>query len=79
VWWCRPVIPATAESINRRIIVQAHPGKKRDPISKVTTAKQAGSMTQALKYMSSKCKALSSNPSTASPKIIIKIKMFSFK
>jgi hypothetical protein len=35
-----PVIPDTVGSINRRIVVQARLGKKRDPNSKITRAKE---------------------------------------
>jgi hypothetical protein len=34
-------------SINRRIEIQAGPGKKQDPISKITNIKRAGGMGQA--------------------------------
>jgi hypothetical protein len=37
-----PVIPAIQKSTNRRIMVQAHPAIKQDPISKITNAKRAG-------------------------------------
>jgi hypothetical protein len=40
-------------------------GKKQDYISKTTRAKRAGGMPQAVEHLSSKCKALSSNPSPA--------------
>jgi hypothetical protein len=46
-------------------VVQASLGKKPDPISKITRTKRARSVTQAVKHLSSKCKALSSNHSTA--------------
>jgi hypothetical protein len=39
-----PEIPAMAESINRRIMVQAGLGKKQDPISKITGVKMAGGL-----------------------------------
>jgi hypothetical protein len=38
-----PVIPATAGSINRRIVVKASLGKKGDPISKITREKRVES------------------------------------
>jgi hypothetical protein len=38
----RPIIKATQGSTNRRIIVQAGPAIKQDPISKITTAKGLG-------------------------------------
>jgi hypothetical protein len=43
-------------------MVQASLGKKRDLISKITRGKRAGGMTQAVEYLPSKYKALSSNP-----------------
>jgi hypothetical protein len=49
-------------SINRRIMVQAGPGKTQDPISKITKAKMAGEVEAWLKP--SKNQALSSAPST---------------
>jgi hypothetical protein len=42
--WYTPVIPETAESTNRRIAVQASPGKKQDPISKIIRVKRVGSV-----------------------------------
>jgi hypothetical protein len=42
LWWCTSLNPAIAGSINRRTVVQAGLGKKRDPISKITRAKRAG-------------------------------------
>jgi hypothetical protein len=59
VWWCEPVIPATAGIRNRRIVVQTGPGKKRDPISKITRAKRAGGVTQGIESLASKQKMLS--------------------
>jgi hypothetical protein len=38
VWRHVPVISATAGNINRRIVVQVSPGKKQNPISKITKA-----------------------------------------
>jgi hypothetical protein len=38
--WCLSVIPVTVGSINRRIVVQPHPGKKQNPISKITRIKR---------------------------------------
>jgi hypothetical protein len=45
-----PVIPATVGSIKRRIAVQADPGKKWDPISKMARVKKrwAGGVAQVL-------------------------------
>jgi hypothetical protein len=53
---------------NRRISVQAGLGKKRDNISKITTAKGAGDATQVTEYMLRKCEALNSNSSTTKKK-----------
>jgi hypothetical protein len=36
-----PIIPTTARSINRKIIVQAGLDKKQDPMSKTARAKRA--------------------------------------
>jgi hypothetical protein len=43
-------------------------GKKRDNISKITTAKGAGDATQVTEYMLRKCEALNSNSSTTKKK-----------
>jgi hypothetical protein len=55
-------------SLNRRIVVQASLGKKQDPISKITRENRAGVVTQMVKHLPSKCKALSSKPSTEKKK-----------
>jgi hypothetical protein len=47
-------------STNRRITVQACPGIKRDPISKITNAERAGGVSQMVEHPPSKCKALTS-------------------
>jgi hypothetical protein len=52
------------EAYNRKIMVQASQGKLQDPISKITRAKWAGGVAQALEHLLSKWEALSSNPST---------------
>jgi hypothetical protein len=44
---------------------QASLGKKQDPISKITRAKSAGGVVQAVEGLPSKHKALHLNPSTA--------------
>jgi hypothetical protein len=41
-----PAIPATWGSPNKRITVQASPGIKQDPISKITNAKTAVRVAQ---------------------------------
>jgi hypothetical protein len=38
------VIPGVAGNVNRRVTVQAGPGKKQEPVSKITRAKRAGGM-----------------------------------
>jgi hypothetical protein len=43
-----PVIPATVESINRRITVQVGQNKMQDPIIKITRVKRAGGVTRAV-------------------------------
>jgi hypothetical protein len=45
-------------------VFQAGLGKKRDPISKITTVKRAEGVTQVVECLVSNCKALSLNPST---------------
>jgi hypothetical protein len=50
------------ESINR-ITVQAHLGKKPNPIPKIIKAKRAGDMTQMVEHLPSNHKTLTSNPS----------------
>jgi hypothetical protein len=40
-WWCTPVIPVTQGSTNRRIVVQASLGVKKDLILKTTSMKRA--------------------------------------
>jgi hypothetical protein len=51
-------------STNRRITVQAGPGIKQDPISKITNTKRAGVVTQVGECLPSNHKALSSITST---------------
>jgi hypothetical protein len=48
-----------------RIVVQVSLGKKWDPISKITRAEGSGGVAQMDLLLPSKCKALSSNTSTA--------------
>jgi hypothetical protein len=57
-------ISAMWGSTNRKSLVQAGLGIKQDPASKITKAKRAGSMAQAIEYLPIKCKALNSTPST---------------
>jgi hypothetical protein len=59
-----PVIPATARSVNRRILVQAGHGHQRNFVSKTTKAKRARDMDQVIECLSSKLEGLSSNPNT---------------
>jgi hypothetical protein len=58
-------MPLMVGSINRRTGVQGCLSKKQDPISKITQAKRAGGMAQAVQYLPSKCKALRLNPKIA--------------
>jgi hypothetical protein len=62
VWWCVSVIPASVGSIHRRTKVQARPGKKQVPISKITRVKRAGGIAQVVQCLPSQCETLSSNP-----------------
>jgi hypothetical protein len=45
-----------------RITVQAQPGKKQDPIFKITIAKRTGGTAQVVEHLPSKQEALNSNP-----------------
>jgi hypothetical protein len=58
------VVHACYPSTNR-IGIQVGPGKRQDPISKITRAKRAGVVAQEVEYLFSKCKVLSLNPRTA--------------
>jgi hypothetical protein len=58
------VTPATVETKNRKTVFQADLGKKWVPISKITKAKMARCMPHVVGYLSSKHKALISNPNT---------------
>jgi hypothetical protein len=64
----RGIIPAVVRRLSRRLKVQSGPGKKPDPISKITRVKRAGSVTQEVACLSNKHEALSSNLSTAKKK-----------
>jgi hypothetical protein len=44
------------EVLNRRMVVQASLGKKRDSIYKITRAKRAAGMAQAREYLPRECK-----------------------
>jgi hypothetical protein len=59
-----PVILATWEAEIRRIMVQDQSGQtvKETPISKITRAKRAGDMAQAVEHLVCEHKSLSSNP-----------------
>jgi hypothetical protein len=48
------------ENVNRRMIVQASLGEKRDHISKITRAKRAGGVVKVGEYLLCKSKAMSS-------------------
>jgi hypothetical protein len=56
MWWCMPVTPATVGRVNRRIL-----DKKQDLISKKTTMKRTGSMTQGVGHLASRHEALTQN------------------
>jgi hypothetical protein len=60
VWWHMSVMLAMAGNIKEEVDL----GKKQDPVSKITKAKRSGDVAQVVKPLSSKCKTLSSNPST---------------
>jgi hypothetical protein len=49
---------------NKRIVVQPSLGKKQDPVFKISRVKKDKIVAQALEFLPSKCKALSSNSST---------------
>jgi hypothetical protein len=55
-------IPPTKGNKNRRITVQASL-RKKERLPKLTRAKRAGGVAQAVNHLLSKCKALSLNPS----------------
>jgi hypothetical protein len=55
---------ATQGSTNKRIPVQAFPGIKQDPISKITNAKRNGGVAQVVMQMPSKHETLNSTPNT---------------
>jgi hypothetical protein len=48
--------------------VQASPGRKQDCIPKITNVKSSDGVAQMVEQLPSKCKTLSSNPSTAKKK-----------
>jgi hypothetical protein len=61
---------------NKRITVWSQPlAKTWHPIWKITKANRAGGMTQVVQCLSSKCKGLISNSSTAKKKKINKLKI----
>jgi hypothetical protein len=66
-----PSSSATQESTNKRIVVQAGPGTKQNPTSKITNAKRA----QVVACLPTKHKALSSNPTPQKKMKILKQKM----
>jgi hypothetical protein len=57
-----PVIP-TEGSINRKVILQAGLNKEQDTISKMTSGKRLGDMTQTEEHLPNKQKTLNSSPS----------------
>jgi hypothetical protein len=64
---CHPNLRGKLRSGGQKF--QASLGKNQDPISKITRAKSAGGITQAVQHLPKKCEALSSNPSTIKNKI----------
>jgi hypothetical protein len=58
-WWYASIIPATAGSINRRIMDQASLGEKARPSLKNNQSKRAGDIAHGVECLSSKYKALS--------------------
>jgi hypothetical protein len=46
-------------------MIQAYLGKNGDPVSKISRTKKAGGGAEAEEHLLSKCRVLSSNPSTA--------------
>jgi hypothetical protein len=65
--WLMPVIPATQEMEIGGFQSQAGPDVT-SCLKKITKAKRAGGMAQEVECLHSKCKPLSSNPSTAKKK-----------
>jgi hypothetical protein len=55
-------------SINRRTVLPGQSGQKVRPYLKITKAKSAGGVAQVVDLPPSKCKAMSSNPSTEKKK-----------
>jgi hypothetical protein len=60
--------PARVGGTNRRIMVQASPGIKEDPISKISHTRRTGRVAQVVEGLPSKHKAQSLNPSTINQK-----------
>jgi hypothetical protein len=56
--------PSYKGSLRKRITVQADLGINTRPYLKNNKTKRAGGVTQVVEYLPSKCKVLSSNPST---------------
>jgi hypothetical protein len=65
--WPMPVILAMQGSTSRKNEIQVGLGLKQDAISKITKAKSWG-VAQVVEHLPSKCKALSSSPSTEKKK-----------
>jgi hypothetical protein len=57
------------QRLQGKIMVQASPGIKQDPISKITTGKRAGSVIQVVEHLPSKHESLGSIP--VSPKKLL--------
>jgi hypothetical protein len=64
-WWCKPVIPAALEVDHGPRLAWE---KAQDPIWKKTKSKRSGFVAEVVESLPSKCKALSSNPSTTKKK-----------
>jgi hypothetical protein len=62
-----PVITATVGSVKKKDQGPGQPGQKARPYLQHNRREKAGAMAQAVKHLPSKCKALSSNPSTTIP------------
>jgi hypothetical protein len=45
-------------------MVEVNPSKKHQLVAQISTAKRAGDVAQLVEHLSSKCKDLSSNPTT---------------
>jgi hypothetical protein len=62
--WHTSVILDIWESTNRKTVVQAGPGMKQDPISKITNTERTGGVAKVVECLPSIFEVLSSNPNT---------------